>query len=415
MKILHTSDWHLGKRLFNFSRMDEQKAVLEEIVNIARIENVDVVLVAGDLFDVPNPSNDAMLLLNNTLAQLSENGKRLVVALAGNHDSPDRIESNACFAQICGVLFPGYPHTKFEPLKIPQGFQITKSDEGFIEVLLPQCSSPLRLIYTPYANELRLKQLLHFEENQKNIALRKILQEHWNQLSEKYCDEKGVNILCAHLFFQENESDIRKEDIDEEYPINIGGASAIYADNIPGKIQYVAVGHLHRYQQISQKPCPIVYSGSPIAYSFAEENQDKYVLIVDAEPEQTVTIKPVLLKQGKRLLKVSFSSVNEAVEFLHQHPNEIIELTMKTTHYLTGNEKALLKSVHNMLEIIPLVKGNTPISSQQERIYELRNDMQGLFSEYFKKESGGQEPSSEIIDLFNEIISTPTKLSEDIS
>jgi exonuclease SbcD len=92
MKILHTADWHLGKKLDNISRLEEQKEVLQEICDIADQQQVDVVIVAGDLFDTFNPPVEATELLYQTLKRLTANGKRPVLAIAGNHDSPDRIE-----------------------------------------------------------------------------------------------------------------------------------------------------------------------------------------------------------------------------------------------------------------------------------------------------------------------------------
>ena len=99
MKILHTADWHLGKRLDRFDRLPEQKQVLEEIIEIANRENPDVVLVAGDLFDTFNPPVEAVELLYRTLRQLSADGKRAVIAIAGNHDSPERVEVPDIFAR----------------------------------------------------------------------------------------------------------------------------------------------------------------------------------------------------------------------------------------------------------------------------------------------------------------------------
>ena len=93
MKILHTADWHLGKRLDRFSRLEEQVEVLGEIVKIADENAVDLVLIAGDLFDSFNPSIEATELFYKTLKQLTNNGKRPVIAIAGTHDASDRIDA----------------------------------------------------------------------------------------------------------------------------------------------------------------------------------------------------------------------------------------------------------------------------------------------------------------------------------
>src|SRR5690554_5841561 len=177
MRILHTADWHLGKRLDDFPRLEEQREVMEEICEIAEQEAADVVLVAGDLFDTFNPPTEAVDLLYRTLKRLSAEGRRPVIAIAGNHDSPDRIEAADPLARECGILFAGYPHTEIPPYLLESGLRILKSEKGFLELLLPGSSFPLRILFTPYANEYRLKTFLSLEESEKE--LRSILQERW--------------------------------------------------------------------------------------------------------------------------------------------------------------------------------------------------------------------------------------------
>ena len=160
MKILHTSDWHLGKRLEEFSRLEEQKAVMQEICEIAEREQADAVIVAGDLFDTFNPPTEAIDLLYKTLKRLTANGRRPVIAIAGNHDSPDRIEAPDPLARECGIIFAGYPHSVIHPFLLDSGLQVMRSDNGFLELRLPTCEEPLRLLLTPYANEYRLKTFL---------------------------------------------------------------------------------------------------------------------------------------------------------------------------------------------------------------------------------------------------------------
>ena len=112
MKILHTADWHLGNGLQDFQRLQEQRDVLAEIIQIANREDVDLILVAGDLFDTFNPDPKAEDLLYSTLKELTANGRRTVVAIAGNHDNPDRIEAQDHFGRECGIIFAGFPQNR---------------------------------------------------------------------------------------------------------------------------------------------------------------------------------------------------------------------------------------------------------------------------------------------------------------
>ena len=266
MKILHTADWHLGKRLEKFSRLEEQREVLEEIIQTADKEEVDAILIAGDLFDNYNPSTEAVELFYKTLKRLSNNGKRAVVAIAGNHDSPDRIEAPDALARECGILFAGYPGTSISPCELESGICVAQSEPGFIELKLPFQNPKLRLLLTPYANEYRLKTFLGVEGSEEE--LRQVLARKWAELADKYCDNEGVNILVSHLFMMKKGETPPQEPDDEKPILHVGGAQAVYSENIPKQIQYAALGHLHRYQVIDNKPCPVVYSSSPLSYSF---------------------------------------------------------------------------------------------------------------------------------------------------
>ena len=242
MKILHTADWHLGKRLETISRHEEQIIVLEEIERIADTQNVDAVIIAGDLFDTFNPPNESIDLLYKTCKNLSKNGERPVIAIAGNHDSPDRVEVPEHFARECGIVFIGFPDTIVSPFELPTGLKITRSDVGFIELKLPKFDYPLRIFAIPYVNENRLKVFLGTEDTDEK--LRQLLSNKWQISADKYADDDGVNIAVAHLLIMRKGGAIPVES-DDEKPIRIGGASAIYTENFPKQFQYVALGHIH--------------------------------------------------------------------------------------------------------------------------------------------------------------------------
>lgn len=401
MKILHTADWHLGKRLEKFSRLEEQKLVLEEIVEIANTQDVDVVLIAGDLFDAFNPPAEAIDLFYKTLKRLSNNGKRAVIAIAGNHDSPDRIEAPDPLARECGIFFSGYPDSKISEGELDNGICILRSEAGFIEIKLKQFHFPIRLLLTPYANEFRLKTFLGIEDNE--AELRQVLQQQWQNLANTYCDNKGVNILMAHLFFMKKDGPIPIEPDDEKPILHIGGAQAIYSQNIPSQMQYVALGHLHRYQVIDDKPCPIVYCSSPLSYSFAEAQQQKYVVVLDVEPNGLpANITKIELKQGRVLHRKKFDEINEALVWLQQNPDTLVELTLVTNDYLTAeNRKQLLNAHNGIITIIPEIRNINNAVADTKSI-NLNQNIDELFIEFFKHKKG-QNPNTQLLDLFKEI------------
>lgn len=408
MKILHTADWHLGKRLEQFSRLDEQKEVLDEICEIAEREAVDAVVVAGDLFDNFSPSSEAMELLYSTLHRLSNFGSRAVIAIAGNHDSPERIDAPDALARVSGILFVGFPNAPIHPFETKNGLKVTKTDRGFVELQLPSVACPLRLILTPYANELRLKTFLGVEKTEENLRL--MLQQHWQQLADDYCDDTGVNLLVTHLYVMRQDDPNPPEEPDDERPIlHIGGAQAIYSENFPAQIQYVALGHLHRYQTVSKQPCPIVYSSSPLAYSFAEANQTKYVVIIEAEAGQPVAYRQVALTRGKKLLRARFEAVEEALGWLAENQEALVELTIVTDSFLESADKKRLMEAHaGLMPIVPEIRTKTTTTNDttRELLQQEGRGMEELFINYFKnsKEGKGQTPNESLMEVFKEIL-----------
>ncbi|MFN4147542.1 MAG: exonuclease SbcCD subunit D [Runella sp.] len=405
MKILHTADWHLGKCLEQFSRLEEQREVLTEICTIAAQEAVDAVIVAGDLFDNFNPSSEAQQLLYSTLTQLSDFGRRAVVAIAGNHDSPDRIDAPDSLARELGILFVGFPNAQILPFSTSQGLQLTKSDKGFVELRLPNHTVPLRLLLTPYANEQRLRTYLQPEKSDE--SLRQVLQQHWRQIADAYCDNKGINILVTHLYVMQNGDENPPEEPDDERSIlHIGGAQAIFTENFPPQIQYVALGHLHRFQTITQVPCPMVYSSSPLAYSFAEAHQTKNVVIVEAEPNERVNYRAVPLNSGRKLLKGRFEDIEQAIQWLNQNQNAYIQLTIVADRFLESADKKRLMEAHSgLMPIIPEIRSKNNSETIQQKVVDLQGrTVEELFIDYFKHKNNNQAPSESILQLLKEVL-----------
>ena len=399
MKLLHTSDWHLGKRLEDFSRVAEQQAVMNEICEIADREDVDAVLVAGDLFDTFNPPTEAVDLFYKTLKRLSNNGRRLVIAIAGNHDSPDRIEAPDPLARECGIIFAGYPNSVNQPFKLESGLKIIRSEAGFFELQLPDQPVPLRVLSTPYASEIRLKTCLAQDDSEEE--LRQLLQKNWQSLADKYCDADGVNILLTHLFVAGKSDDLPEEPEDEKPILHVGGAQVVYPENIPQQVQYTALGHLHRMHSAGKSS--VYYSGSPLSYSFAEANQKKYVLVIEIEPRQEAKVRGVELKQGKKLLRKRAEGMEEALAWLAENQDSLVELTLVTETFLTAIERKSLATAHpGIIAIIPEVQGGIESNSAKTKNIDLSKSMDELFADYFRHKKG-QEPNDEIMKLFTEL------------
>ncbi len=403
MKLLHTGDWHLGKRLGDYSRLPEQREVLEEICVIAKAEAVDAVLIAGDLFDTFNPPNEALELFYRTVHRLSDNGSRAIIAIAGNHDSPDRVEAPDPLARECGIFLVGRPGSTISSGCTDAGIETLHAEPGFVELRLPNCPAPLRLILTPYANETTLKRFLGDEDREQ--SLREVLRHDWQRLADQHCDTRGVNILMAHLYFRQRNGPAPDEPDDEKPILHMGGASAVFTEDIPTQVQYAALGHLHRFQTVSATPCPVCYCSSPLAYSFAEAEQQKQVVVIEVEAGSPAQVRPVALGAGRRLCRQRFTEVEKAIEWLETNPNTFVELTLVSDSYLEGKLKRALYAAHDgIVSIIPEIA--TPEDDVADAAgIDLSKDLRTLFTDYFRARKG-QEPNDELLTLFDEVLGT---------
>jgi DNA repair protein SbcD/Mre11 len=281
MKILHTSDWHVGKVLKGRDRHDEHVAVLRGLVQVARDEDVDLVLIAGDVFETAAPTAKAQGLVMRTLLALRDNGRQVVV-IAGNHDNASLLD--AVYRPVLGEL--GL-HVLGTPKRPEAGGTLelrTRGGEAVNVAALPFLSHR----YAVRAAEI----LLHeFAEHALDYAQR--VSEIVRLLTEGFTAD-AVNLCMAHATLLGGrrgggEREVQTS-LDYELP----------ASMFPATAHYVALGHLHRQQEIPG-PCPVFYSGSPLAIDFGEEANEPAALIVTAEPGIRADARPVPITGGRRL------------------------------------------------------------------------------------------------------------------
>ncbi len=263
-------------------------------------------------------------------------------------------------------------------------------------------NEPLRLLLTPYANEVTLKRCLSDEATEER-ALREVLRHDWQQRADHYCDEQGVNVLMAHLYFMRRDGP-RPDEPDDEKPIlHMGGAPPVFTEDIPAQMQYVALGHLHRYHILTKQPCPVCYSSSPLAYSFNEIHQEKQVVVVSLKPGQAAQYSPVALQAGRTLCRKRFEAVDEALAWLQANPYTFVELTIVSDTYLNSQIKKALYAAHDgIVSIIPELSGvNTGMDDSPD--IDLSQDLRTLFADYFQQKKG-QAPDEDLLRLFDEVI-----------
>ncbi|MDF1596160.1 MAG: exonuclease SbcCD subunit D [Acidimicrobiia bacterium] len=279
MKLLHTSDWHVGRTIRGRSRADEHRAVLSEIAGIAAAEAVDLVLVAGDLFDVSAPSAESERIVYEALLGLARVAPVLVVS--GNHDHPRRLEAVSPLLELGRVTVLALP---------------ARADEGGV-VRLPDLNTRVALL--PFLSQRAIvtaDDLMALDPDQHDGRYAGRLGAIIGRLTEDMTTDE-VNILCSHLTVHGGEMG-GGERTAHVFPY------AIAAQSFPGSLSYVALGHLHRLQKVPA-PAPVWYSGSPLQLDFGEVDDTKGVLVVEAEPGLPAAVREVRLETGRRLIRLN--------------------------------------------------------------------------------------------------------------
>jgi exonuclease SbcD len=385
--------------------MEEQQDVLDELCGIAEEHQADLVLIAGDIFDTFNPPAEAVELLYRTLHRLSGGGLRPVLVIAGNHDSPDRIESADPLARLSGIFFIGYPGTVIRKTVLESGWEIDAPEAGIL--LLRRSGSPeVRLIATPYAGEVRLRKAIDPGKSEEQI--RQILRDHWAALAAKYCDTKGINLLMAHLFAAEQGSlpfEELQEEEGERSILHPGGLELIPFSAFPPPVQYVALGHLHRPSLAKAGGRLICYSGTPLAYSLSEAEQRKRLVLVEAEPGKPVSAESIPLERGRKIRRGSFDSLEKALLWLGEHHEDYVEVTMEVDNYLeAGVRDAILEAHPRVLAVVPEIRDREALFDGKRKEMDLHAPVASLFIEYFRSRNGGADPEPELVGLLSEAL-----------
>ena len=171
MKFIHTSDWHLGKTLEGNSRLEEQEMFLNDFVDIVEQNDIDMVIIAGDMYDTSNPPAAAEKLFYKTICKLADDGNRCVVIISGNHDNPERLSAITPLAEEMGILVFGYPLSKTTEAKY-KGFEITQALEGCTKLNIN--GEKVTLITLPYPSEKRLNEVIKGDtEREQQISYSK--------------------------------------------------------------------------------------------------------------------------------------------------------------------------------------------------------------------------------------------------
>lgn len=269
MRILHTSDWHLGRIFHGVHLTEDQAYILEQLVRLIGDLKPDVMLVAGDIFDRSVPPVEAVNLLDDTLSKILMDYKIPIIMISGNHDSPERVDFGSRLLRESRLHIAGRFGRSLKPVTIEDEF------------------GPVYFYPLPYVEPAVVRESTGIEMHSHDEAM-KVLMDNLKGTMQR--DKR--NVLIAHTFAAGGEAS------ESERPLSIGGSSVVDGACF-NDFSYVALGHLHRPQRVGGEN--IRYSGSLMKYSFSEASQKKHIPIIDMDEQGNITVEKVELKPKRDL------------------------------------------------------------------------------------------------------------------
>lgn len=284
MKLLHTSDWHLGQKFLHNDREEEHRLALSWLLDVIREESVDVLLVAGDIFDIGNPPNYARRLYYRFLTQLLDTPCRHVIIIGGNHDSPSMLSAPRELLEVLNIRVvaaaTGDPADEILELR---------NEAGELEAVIAA---------TPFLRDADLRYSVAGETGFDRIAkIKEGIRDHYRAVAERmesYRSAGAPLIATGHLYASGAKASEKQNNI------YIGDIENIQADQFPDIFDYIALGHIHRAQTVGGLD-HIRYSGSLIPLSFSETKDEKQVYLLTFEGREIKSIESRTLPVFRRL------------------------------------------------------------------------------------------------------------------
>lgn len=375
MRILHTADWHLGKLLKGRERTAEIHQALQGLLGIVRSERIELVLVAGDLFDRSIVSTEAEAAAFEFFLGLRELGVPALV-IAGNHDSRERMEALSPLLYLTGA-------TVFGEVRFAEAGGVVDFRGG-------------RAAMMPFLSERRLvkaNHLLDGDGSQWKGVYGEGMRRIFNNLETGF-DPSAINLFMAHLTVEGSRLG------GGEFIFHTTNSYAVKAGDFPLASSYVALGHIHRQQQVSEVP-RAWYSGSLIQLDFGEgEESPRGALMVEIEPGLSPRITPINERWGRPLktFRVKLDNLDRRMEEIRTFPGY-----SKIAIEGRGNPRLreqLFREVPDLLE----VEFNTPESeAQAQAVAPPENwDWAEAYAQY-RLESTGSEPGAELLSAFRQV------------
>ena len=325
MKFLHISDLHIGKRVNEFSMTEDQKYILNQILRIAEQERAEAVLIAGDVYDKSMPSAEAVQIFDWFLTGLADLGKT-VIAVSGNHDSPERIAFGGELMRGRGVYV--------SPVYRGEALEVAFRDEyGDISVHL-----------LPFLKPATLRHALEGRQEEEENGLPESYQEALEiAVKRMEIDVKKRNILVAHQFV----TGAGRCDSEE---VSVGGLDNVDA-SVFDDFDYVALGHIHSPQSVGRET--VRYCGTPLKYSFSEAEQEKSVTVLEMGEKGDVVLStvPLVPLRDMRKIRGSYGEVMSRSFYQDMNTEDYVQITLTDEEDIPDGLQKLRTVYPNLMQV----------------------------------------------------------------
>ena len=389
MRILHTSDLHLGRKTDDLDRLDEQRQVLDQIVKIANDKEVDMVLISGDIYDQFIPSADAENLFYKFVSQLTRGGECAVVAIAGNHDEPKRMSNAQVFASRFGIYLVGYyDEISSQSLSHEHNIYSTEVGTGYVRFETKK-GEKCNVAVLPWPSFYRYK-----VAKTEGVSLNDMTNK-WLKTATKCFKTKENNILCAHVSVSGVRFNEFNDEVSDYAPFSPLSQETI--NSIP-KLTYGALGHIQYAHKISDN---VYYSGSIINTHFTNEKTiEKCVNVVDMKDGKVTKVESVAL-QCKKMRVINTNKFEEIDAFCKQYADDYVKAIVENVKFVNFEDVKRLKSNNPNLITLSVI---TDEAKQMAQV-EIRRDLttQEIFDKYVFSKTG-KLPEKEVRELFLELM-----------
>lgn len=377
MRLLHTSDWHIGKKLIRRDRNEEFREVLNEIADICKSEGVELCLVAGDVYDTYTPSAEAESIFFEAIARISKCCAVLIIS--GNHDDYVRLTASSTLAQEHNVYIVGNNLSAIKCRTSGKCYPV-QSDGGYV-IFANDRGEKVYINTLPYPNEARFKEGKSEESFEERIS-------RWISFGERGKKDKIPSVFLSHIFVSGGSAS------ESEREIDLGGARLVPISSLPD-CDYIALGHLHKRQKIGNA----YYSGAIMRFAFDESNAVKSVNVFDIGNAGVTNFRQIELKSIKNLIRLQALSAESGIELLSQNKEAYVELTLNLSEPLTRTQISALNQCDNLVSLKTEIE-----SDEQTEFTQSRKDKSAseLFEGYYTSRFG-TSPSDELKALFLEM------------